>query len=286
MHKSLVILPALVLSGGAALAQYDARLPLSGQLVLTPAYAFQTYNKFFLGNQKTDFFDTDQQNVYGTAEYALLDDVAFDLTLGYTRVISLRPGASVNDGLADTTMGVRYRLLDEYRSDSDFLPTVTARVGGIVDGTYDVGTPEAPGDGASGVEASLLLGKEFGESGFGLSALAGFRHRLNDVPDDFFCTAGLYKVFCDFFVTNVGYRHVQGLSGPDIGDPGLTFPEVKEIQNNIEGGFGFLDQARRYYGFYVAYTFDGRNTGERLVFGFSITLPFGGLGMPYFESGA
>jgi hypothetical protein len=132
------------------------------------------------------------------------------------------------------------------------------------------------GDNASGVEGSIIWGKVFGASGFGVQGDAGLRYRTEHVPDDFFVSAGLFQTFFDRLTLSFNFRHVHAMSGPDIGDPGFTFPEVKEIASSLEYGLTYQDEGGRYYSAFVAHTIDGRNTSDRLVVGFSFGIPFGG----------
>jgi hypothetical protein len=122
-----------------------------------------------------------------------------------------------------------------------------------------------------------LLGKAICP-GFGLYGDVGWRIRTEDVPEDLFGAAGLYLTW-KFATLNVGYRGVKGLSGPDIGGPGFLvtygFPQTKEISQNIETALGITDKGGRYYQFFYAHTLDGRNTGQKNVFGAAIRFPFG-----------
>jgi hypothetical protein len=261
-------------------------LPEKGEFGISPFYTFQTYDKYWKGRKRVDFPDTDQQTAGAAFEYGLFEDIALDATVSYVRSIGTRRRINpntfadkdgiVDDGLNDATLGLRCRLLDEFHWDSPFVPSLAARLGGIIDGTYDANLPESPGDGAAGGEVSLLFGKFIGDTGFNLSGNVGFRKRGEDVPDDFFVSAGVAKEFFESLSFSFAYRREQGLSGPDIGDPGFTFPEVKEISDSLEYGVGYHDEKNRYLGLFVAHVIDGRNTAQKLIFGISIGIPFGG----------
>lgn len=287
-----------VLQASSPVHAQNAWLPQPGEFVISGTYVFQTYDEFWMGKRKADFPDTDQHTLETTLEYGIFEAqdfaLAFDAAFAYVRVIGTRPAgapapgapaAGVNDGLNDVRLGLRFRVLDEFAHDTDFLPTVTVRVGGIIEGTYDVGSPEAPGDGASGVEVSLLAGKEIVDTGPGFLGFygdVGYRYRAEDVPEDIFFSFFVYQRLCDMFTVSVGYRHVQGLSGPDIGGPGFTgfadFPLVKEISQTVEGGISFHDEGGRDWGIFVADTVEGRNTADRFIVGISVAVPFGGEG--------
>jgi hypothetical protein len=275
---SLLTLAFVLLSSMPAASRTAWVLP-QGKFSLNLSYVFETFDEFWMGRTKAQLPDDIEQHTVAVGlEYGLFDAVTVDLTLGYTRT-SFSPADDL-DGLNDTTLGVRWRVVDEFAVDSPYIPTLTVRVGGIIAGTYDTvttGAPHSPGDGASGVEMSLLFGKALGNTGFGLFGEVGYRHRLENVPDDFFASLGVYKTFLEGFIASFGYRRVQGLSGLDIGGPGFTparFPETQEIFDNLEAGLGYTDTGGRHYGLFGAWTIDGKNAGEKTIVGASLTIPF------------
>jgi hypothetical protein len=280
-HRSLAALAASLSTAAGAFAQ-SVWFPEKGQLVVAPGYSYQFFDEFLAGKTETQLpADIVQQSAFIALEYGLAPKFAADVTIGYTRVDFDPPGApnSRRDGLDDTRLGLRYRFLDEDLGGQKWVPGAALRVGGIIAGTYDVPTtlpPINPGDGANGFETSLLLGKSFGQSGFGAYADLGYRVRDHDVPEDVFGSAGVFQQLGPVTLS-FGYRHNQGLSGGDIGGPGFGtsygFPQVKEINQLIEGGVTYTDKGGRSYQFTVAKKIDGRNTGDKLVFGASISIP-------------
>ncbi len=284
MNKfSKLIICAALGSGASAFAQQSAWLPAPREFLVTPAFTYQTYDRFWAGKTKGPLptgGSLNQETASITLEYGLCEAAAADLSFGYVWTDSkgFGGGKQTDDGLTDTSFGLRYRFLDETKTQCKFAPTMALRVGGIIEGTYDQDFPFSGGDGASGFETSLLFGKAICP-GFGLYGDIGYRNRNHRVPDDLFGSAGVYATYKCATAT-LAYRHVQGLSGGDIGGPGFGaaygFPQVKEISQNIEAGLGIRDKAGRYYQFFYARTIEGRNTGEKNIFGISATIPFGG----------
>ncbi|MSU35557.1 MAG: hypothetical protein EXS36_10670 [Pedosphaera sp.] len=188
----------------------------------------------------------DQYTGYVAMEYGLPKNFALDATLGYTRTDTDAFGRGSDDGLADSLLGLRYRILDEHQCTSPFAPTISARIGGIIAGTYDENLPLSAGDGAHGFESSLLLAKAWGAHGFGSYGDIGYRLRSHPTPDEFFGSAGIYQQIGPVTI-NVGYRHIQSTSGLDIGGPGFNpglgknhgFSALKEINQLVEGCIGF-----------------------------------------------
>ncbi len=129
------------------------------------------------------------------------------------------------------------------------------------------------GDGANGGEFSLLLGKALFDNGFGVYGNAGYRVREDPVPDEFLGSFGMFQSVGSFTLST-GYRHTQSVSGMNIGDPGFTFPELKEVTQLLEFGAGFRDPGGRYYQLFGAVSVDGQNTGDKLIFGVSFTFGF------------
>lgn len=274
----------LALAGTATLAAIHTAsaqnvwLGEPGTLVVTPNYTHQAYDEFYAGTAKMQLPADITQRTSGLHfDYTVAPQLALDASLGYTEVKFSPPGANFKrSGRDDARLGLTYALF----AGSAELPAVTARLGAIFAGGYDIPTtlpPINPGDGASGFEVSLATGKNLGE-GFTLYGEFGYRNRNHGVPDDFFGNVGVAKQLGSFGV-NLGYRRTQSLSGGDIGGPGFGtkfgFPGVKEVAQFYEGGVSFTDGGGRSYQFGAAQCFGKvRNTGVATVYTFSISLPF------------
>ena len=149
-------------------------------------------------------------------------------------------------------------------------------------GDYDANTPFAIGDGASGIEGSLLLAKEFGDTGFGAFGNIGYRWRVDPVPADIFGSVGIYQRIAGFTVSFT-YWNTSALNGLDIGGPGFDpgagadsgFPALKEVNHIVSGGVGYTDAGGRNYLITIGNNVGGRNTGDKFIVGAFISLPFG-----------
>ena len=266
---------ALLTGALAARAQpYTVWLPKGHEWIVTPGYTFQTFDRAWVGKQNVDLDgDFDQHTMRLGLEYGLSENLTLDLTSGYVWMhasSAMFGGSRSDDGLLDTTFGLRRRFVDEETIALSFVPSVGVHLGGTIEGTYDENFPFSAGDGASGAEGSLLLGKAIC-SNFGLFGDIGYRWRNHDVPDEVFGSAGFYTSF-RAFTAHVAYRHTQSTSGKNVGE--VPFPEVKEITQTLEAGFGFTDPGNRYYQIFYARTIDGRNTGERNIIGAAISLSY------------
>jgi hypothetical protein len=250
-----------------------------GHLEASSGVIYESFDEFYRGSVRTDFPLGEFQQVTAVLsfEYGLLDNVNMDLSLGYVRAFG---GVMTNDGLMDTTLGIKFRVLDEFAWDSPWVPSVAFRFGGIFKGTYEAdgaNFPGIPGDAASGFEGELAVGKLGLPLGVGLTGNLGVRAREKNVPIEWHLRVGAFKTFFDCVTLGLAYDQWSAISGLDIGGPGFSpdaFRELKEISKNIETSIGYSDPKGRYLGFYYVKNVGGRNTGIRDSFGFSLSAPF------------
>jgi hypothetical protein len=169
-------------------------------------------------------------------------------------------------------------VLNETNFNSPFAPTLTLRVGGIYNGTYHHDFPFAPGNGSVGVEPSVLLSKSFGWPGFGMYGNLGYRDMRSGGNSQVFGSAGFTQRYKGF-TFNLGFRQQQNTGGVDVGGSGNTVVyslDVSEFNQYYEAGVGYTDKGDRHWQFYYRANFNGRNTGDKMVYGIYVTLPFGG----------
>lgn len=277
---------AALLLAPAALAQ-GAWLPDAQQIIATPAFTYSSFDEFWAGDTLVSpLKDADeslrQYSGFVVLEYGILPKLAADATVGYAATSSTTVLGPGDDGLMDTNLGLRYELVDGQAPDAGWIPTVSVRLGGIIAGDYDANTPFAIGDGASGIEGSLLLAKEFGDTGFGAFGNIGYRWRVDPVPADIFGSVGIYQRIAGFTVSFT-YWNTSALNGLDIGGPGFDpgagadsgFPALKEVNHIVSGGVGYTDAGGRNYLITIGNNVGGRNTGDKFIVGAFISLPFG-----------
>lgn len=293
----------LIFSGRIAHAE-SAYLPLVDELVASASYTFETFDEFWVGSDHESLdsvgIDDDvngeitQQTLTLSFEYGLSEALALDLSIGATRTDGLDVSSNASpatlaisdalgdlggddSGLDDTRLGIRWRLYDEFSAVDSALPTVTLHLGAIIEGTYDVGSITDAGDGASGIESSILLGKAFIEQGAGVFAQAGIRLRNEDVPDTLLLNGGAYYLFSETVSTTLSYSLQQDLSGIDVLDERFTpdrFPETKEITDRINAAIDYTDAGGRTYALFGGWTLGRRNTPKKLILGLSFSVPF------------
>ena len=221
-----------------------------------------------------------QGTLWFLGDYALRDNLAVDWQVGWA---NSELAADSDSGFADANFGVTWRLADELVGQP---LSVAVRGGAILAGNYDTGTAlpttsGAPpgiyglGDGASGVEASLLLGRVFANR-LGVSGEFGYRHR-SDIPANTFYNLSAWLQVHERVTLAVDYQRVNTDGDLDIGVPPFhpdRFPEVAE-ETTVLGAratIGLTDSlsATVFYGD----TIDGRNASASKIFGIAVGYAF------------
>jgi hypothetical protein len=262
-----------MLSSVGALAQ-SAWVPEPGSVLITPVVTSQSFRKIWMGANPMELGDNvTQRSVAVAAEFGVTDRMAGDVLAGYSATDSAAFGGPNRDrGLTDTSFGLRFQLLNESRDGQlRGYPTLSARVGGTLKGTYKANLPFSSGDGSSGMDFSILADKRLARR-TGVQGEAGYRYRAGNVPSEFAANAGLYQSVGKVTFSG-GYRLVRSTSGSDIGDPGFEFRSLREINHLSNAGIGF-SHGGRFYQVFAANSLGGRNTGSKWIVGASVTFIF------------
>lgn len=243
-----------------------------GDQTFSSSFVYEEFIDFWKGKNKAKLgSDISQWTVWLNYNYNLTDELAFSITSGYTNTHYSPSSRGDFSGISDSKFSIKYLLNDEF-SDS-FLPlTVTAQAAAIVAGTYQKaspGNPHSPGDGANGLETSLLIGKMF-DFGVSIYGELGYRWRDSEVPNDLFFSAGSAYQFLPDWSINARYIGIKGQSGLDIGVPpfnqNVGFPKLKEVVYAMEYGLNWNISFEHSLGFNYARVVDGRNTGQSDIF--------------------
>ncbi len=236
-----------------------------------------------------------QYTVWFHVNYALGDAIAVDLQTAWAKsfvegAVGPSGGQESYSGLFDTNLSVTWRFLDELVSNT---PSVAARIGVTIPGVYDTGYINSIGDGGSGIEGSLILGKFWSVAG--VSAELGYRQRGStavnpeavgatqgeeiDIPSEVFMNFWLFVPIGSSRRLSANYRIVNATSGLDIGGAGFSpsrFPGLEEDSQlfGLQLFFPFIGSvsAHIFYGQVVG----GRNTAMSSVLGVGFTLELGG----------
>ncbi|MDY6992085.1 MAG: hypothetical protein SVR94_05690 [Pseudomonadota bacterium] len=243
--------------------------PETGSLSLT--YVFQTADKFYRAERRRptpgNGEDLNQHTLWLNAHYGFNDRLAFDLRTGYAQSDFITgPGIPTIDdsfnGLADSNIGVTWRVIDEFIAEGP-LPSVALRAAAIIEGDYDTGYINSIGDGGSGVEGSIIVGKLLGNT-VGLLGELGYRSRSNDIPEEVFVhLSGYYMI--QHWTASIQYQQTNATSGLDIGGPGFSpsrFPELEEDKEMVGLGLSYDINYDFNVGFNLLTTVNGRNTDD------------------------
>jgi hypothetical protein len=273
-----------------------ADLPDAGQFVLglvyeeSEAYHIWASGKQYNVNVKAggENYGIDINQGYFSLQYGINEKWAADLSVGGTtlawRAFDAGNQPESTTGLMDFDFGVRYQIFKEDpENESPWTPTLTFRAGAVLPGTYDQYFIYAPGLRSAAIEPELLVRKHFGWPGLGAYGDALYRWNRTTGNDQYIVSAGLFQQIKGWEL-DVGYRHLQTISGGDIyfTDPTdlstIVYPrDTREISDAIETGFSYTTSKRHIrYGFQLRTVVDGNNSDAKLWVGGSIDIPFGG----------
>lgn len=233
------------------------------------ANIYETFDRFYRGGEDGQLpDDIDQSTVTVGLNYGMSDSLMLDIQTGYTQTQFTPASRGDFEGRDDSKIGITWRFIDEFISGPK-TPTAALRVGYIWKGDYESsspGNPHSPGDGASGFEGSVLLGKSF-DSGWALSGELGLRDR-ESVPSEYFYNVSINKSFRKFS-TSLAYLEDHAFSGKDIGDPGVTpsdFEKLEEIKRIVDFGMNYRLFGSMNIGLNYATVVGGRNTGKSDIY--------------------
>ena len=206
-------------------------------------------------------------------DYGLSDSLALDASIGYAKV---KVGAADNDsGGTDSTLGLRWRVLDEYENPA--LPTLTLRGAAIFKGSYDGARLASVGKDANGFEAAVVLGKQIIPA-LALWAEVGIQNRSDNVPNATFYEIGARFRFAPTWNASLGYSSKKFGGNLDIGGPGFSparFQQVREERGVVKLGIGYAFAGNQGLALNLAKTTSGRNTvKDDQAVGLSYTIAF------------
>ena len=228
-------------------------------------------------------YGIDVNQGYIAVQYGFTENWAADLNLGGTTAgwrFFDNGRIKSTTGVMDVSFGIRYQIFDEATASSPWTPTLTFRAGAVVPGSFNEDFAFAPGNRSAAIEPEFLLKKHLGWPGLGVYADALFRWNRTTANDQYVAVFGLFQQIKSWEL-DVGYRHLQSISGDDIvlnSDDTIDYPRsVREINDSIEAGFSYTTDKRRIrYGFHSRTVFDGSNSDRKFWVGISVDFPLGG----------
>ena len=254
-------------------AQNSVWLPAPGSGSVGLSYLSQEADRFYIGGSlmTLPFGTIKIKTTTLAAQYAIADGFAVDAKLPFAQRSS---GLGSDSGTGDARVGVTWRFVDEFEKRS--LPTVAVRAGAIIAGNYQTFRPDSIGDGASGYEVSLLVGRYLTPS-FGIRGEVGIRDRNRGVPNQTFLSVGADLRITPSLSGSVGFSSIRNSGNLDIGGPGFTplrFQQVAEKRNFINAGLSYSVTERISINGNIGKVTSGRNTSKNDVYSLGVAFDF------------
>ena len=265
---SIVSVAALALPLTAVAEGTSPWLPAPGQFALGIAQTYQTADSAYIGGTdmpvNTITTDGTDEYVVNTSSlqvsYGISDYLSIDAVVNYTDVDAGSDDGASDNGLADSTIGLQWRVADEYIYPE--LPTVSLRAAVIIAGDYDTNTISSLGKGADGFEVSAIVGKQI-TSKFSVWGEVGHQNRGESVPDSLFYNLNAAVGFTSTLSGSIGFSRKTYSGDLDIGGVGFTperFPEISEERSLVKIGLNYAFASNQGLSFNLATLTDGKNT--------------------------
>ncbi len=271
--SALTVVAAALAFPTLSQAQNSPWLPAPGSGSVGLSYLSQEADRFYIGGSlmSLPFGTIKIKTTTLSAQYAFADGLAVDAKLPFARRTS---GLGSDSGTGDARVGVTWRFVDEFEKRG--APTVAVRAGAIIAGNYQTFRPDSIGDGASGYEVSLLVGRYL-TSNFGIRGEVGIRDRNRGVPNQTFASVGADLRITPSLAGSVGFSSIRNSGNLDIGGPGFTplrFQQVAEKRNLINAGLSYSATERISINGNIGKVTSGRNTSKNDVYSLGVSFDF------------
>jgi len=251
-------------------------LPADGATSLSASLTSGSTDRFFIGDTSTALGgDLDGTYLWLSASRGFNDIWAFDVRTGYAET-SFESNPIDQSDVADTSFGVSYQFINEFEADNG-LPTISARLGYTIGGSYETDLIDAIGDGASGFDLSLLVGKSLNAQ-FAVFGDVTLRQRDNDVADGIKYLLSAYYTSpiqgLGFQLAGAGIRTDSDI---DIGGPGFgvdQFPRTDRDSDWLIGGVNYAFASGIGLGFSYSSLLSGNNVPDSDIATFSVSYGF------------
>ncbi len=274
--KKLSTLLIMLSMSATAYSEGSPWLPADDTTTLSLSFTSGSTEDFFIGETSTNLGgDLEGTFVWLNASYGYDDIWAFDARAGYATT-QFESNPEEQSDFADTSIGVSYQFINEFEADNG-LPTISARLGYTFGGDYETDLIDAIGDGASGVDLSLLLGKSVTPELSVFSDLS-YRQRNNGVADGVkFLVGGYYTSPIPRLGFQLSVAGVRTDSDVNIGDPGFGVEQFSQTDRDsdwviaganygLENGIGL--------GFSYSSVINGKNVADSDIATFNLSYTF------------
>ncbi len=277
----VVTLAAAATASFASQAQTSPYLPIPGQFALSVGYVSQSGDNAYIGDQKIALKDitmggaSDYKRSGATLrlDYGFSDALALDATLANSKV---EVGGADNDsGNADSVLGLRWRVTDEFEGGG--WPTITLRGAAIIKGNYEGARLASIGKGASGFEIGAVVGKHLAP-GLAVWGEVSSQSRDNDVPSALSVSLSGKYSFAPQWSVGLGLTNKKFDGNLDIGGAGFTpakFQQVREERSTVNLNLGYAFASNQGVSLSFGKLTSGRNTvADDQIIGLNYTFAF------------
>lgn len=264
--RTAALAVVLTLPTLATAAGQSPWLPIPGQFAIGISQTEQSATDAYIGSNRLPLSAItsgaaskfNQSTTQLRLSYGLGDAVSLDAQVGRARV---RAGAADSDsGRADSTLGINWRVLDEFEQPA--WPTVTLRAAAILKGSYRGDRLAALGNAADGYELALSLGKQITPS-FALWAGLGVEDRNQGVPNNTVAEIHARLRLASTWSVGLGVSESRYGGNLDIGGPGFSparFQQIKAERTLVKASLGWAPAGNQGVSLGLAKVTGGRNT--------------------------
>jgi len=245
-----------------------------GRLDAVLSYTLDTYDRFWVGTTKVDDPSVGRirraaYNVY--AAYGVASCLDVGANLSYVSASSTGIFEREDD-LQDLELKLKWKGLATRLGPGEASVLLSPGVKFPVS-NYEDNAPTAIGDGQTDYRGRAILHYQLDQGAF-LSLETGYDRRAGVPKDETPWNLTVGGTFFGFLTLSPFYSIVRSYGGPDIGDPGFSFPAVQEEYERagvstyvrLGSNLGLVGLWRT--------TLDGRNTGDADAFAFGTVIRF------------
>jgi len=233
LMKKLTAACLLLSVSPIAMSDGSPWLPGDGTVTISTSLTSGSTSDFFIGDTSTPLGgDIEGTFIWFDASYGYDDIWAFDFRAGYAES-SFETNPEEQEDFNDTSFGVSYQFINEFELDNG-LPTISGRVGYTIGGDYITNEVDAIGDGASGFDVSLLVGKNVTPA-VSLFGDLTYRQRDSDVADGIKALVGVYYTTpVPRLGVSLSAAAIRTDSDINIGDVGVTLDQLPEADKDSD----------------------------------------------------
>ena len=266
----------LCASSSVVLAEGSPWVPGDGEFRVSADLMTGASDQFFIGDVSTDLGgDIEGTFLWFNGVYGYDDRWAFDIRTGYAQS-QFETNPVQQEDISDTSFGASYQFINEFAADNG-LPTVTVRAGYTFGGGYETDVIDAIGDGASGLDLSLLVGKSLTDQ-ISVAGDLTYRQRDDDVADAVkYLISGLFSTPVPGLGVQLSLGGSRTDSDVNIGGPDFGVDQFPLTDRDLDvlilgANYGFDNGI----GVNVSYLnlLDGTNVPDTDVTTFSVSYSF------------